>query len=101
MLFKTESAHEESPTTVGSGPTPCRTQEFLGDSAGRVRALRLVDVEGPAAKFAPMPGTEREIPAELVTLAMGFLGPEHEGMLEQSRCDVRRARQRPSGTGRT
>ena len=40
-------------------------------------------VEGPASGFKPIPGTEREIPAELVTLAMGFLGPQKEGLLEQ------------------
>jgi glutamate synthase (NADPH) small chain len=83
MLFKTESAHEELVTAGGSRAYAVSTLEFLADSTGRVRALRLVDVEGPSAKFAPIPGTEREIPAELVTLAMGFLGPEHPGMLEQ------------------
>jgi glutamate synthase (NADPH/NADH) small chain len=59
------------------------TQEFIGDENGRVTALRLVDVEGPATGFKPIPGTEREIPAELVTLAMGFVGPQREGLLEQ------------------
>jgi glutamate synthase (NADPH/NADH) small chain len=45
-----------------------------------VRALRLVEVD---AAFQPVPGTEREIPAQLVLLAMGFLGPEPEGLLAQ------------------
>jgi glutamate synthase (NADPH/NADH) small chain len=57
------------------------TTEFLGDADGNVRALRLVEVEGPQAGFKPIPGTEREIPAELVTLSMGFLGPEKGALL--------------------
>jgi glutamate synthase (NADPH) small chain len=83
MLFKTESAHEELATAGGERAYAVSTQEFLADDDGRVRALRLVDVEGPSAGFAPIEGTEREIPAELVALAMGFLGPEREGMLDQ------------------
>jgi glutamate synthase (NADPH) small chain len=83
MLFKMESAHEELGDLGGERAYAVNTQEFLGDEHGRVRALRLVDVEGPATGFAPIPGTEREIPAELVTLAMGFLGPKREGLLDQ------------------
>ena len=55
MLLKTESAHEELATAGGTRAYAVSTKEFLADSAGRVRALRLVDVEGPAAKFAPIP----------------------------------------------
>jgi glutamate synthase (NADPH) small chain len=83
MLFKTESAHEELHDTGGERAYAVSTQEFLGDGDGRVRALRLVGVEGPGSGFTPIPGTEREIPAELVTLALGFLGPQREGLLEQ------------------
>ena len=56
------------------------TQEFLGDGEGRVRGLRLVEVD---AAFQPVPGTEREIPAQLVLLAMGFTGPERAGLVDQ------------------
>jgi glutamate synthase (NADPH/NADH) small chain len=83
MLFKVESAHEELQDLGGERAYAVSTQEFIGDENGRVTALRLVDVEGPATGFKPIPGTEREIPAELVTLAMGFVGPQREGLLEQ------------------
>ena len=57
-------------------------EEFLGDDEGRVRALRLVDVEFKDGRFAEIEGTEREIPAELVLFAMGFVGPEKGPLLE-------------------
>ncbi|WP_405151578.1 glutamate synthase subunit beta [Sphaerisporangium sp. NBC_01403] len=81
MLFKMESAHEELEDGGGTRVYAASTTEFVADDQGRVRALRLVDVEGPAAGFRPIPGTEREVPAELVTLAMGFLGPEKGALL--------------------
>ncbi len=83
MLFKMESAHEELRDMGGERAYAISTQEFVGDANGRLTALRLVDVEGPGTGFTPIPGTEREIPAELVTLAMGFLGPQREGLLDQ------------------
>ncbi|NDU76562.1 glutamate synthase small subunit [Actinomadura sp. DSM 109109] len=83
MLFKVESAHEELADMGGDRVYAVSTTEFLGDADGNVRALRLVEVGGPQTGFAPVEGTEREIPAELVTLAMGFLGPQREGLLEQ------------------
>jgi len=83
MLFKMESAHEELADMGGDRVYAVSTSEFVGDEDGNVRALRLVEVEGPASGFKPIPGTEREIPAELITLAMGFLGPEKAGLLEQ------------------
>ncbi len=79
MIFRVSSAHEESGERVYS----VSTQEFLGDEDGNVRALRLVDVEFKDGKFNEIAGTEREIPAELVLFAMGFTGPEKEGLVEQ------------------
>ncbi len=76
MTFRVSSAHEEG----GDRVYAVSTQEFLGDDDGRVRALKLVEVD---AKFQPVDGTEREIPADLVLLAMGFTGPEQEGLVEQ------------------
>jgi glutamate synthase (NADPH/NADH) small chain len=76
MTFRVSAAHEEA----GERVYAVSTQEFVGDESGRVRALRLVDVD---ASFQPVAGTEREIPAELVLLAMGFTGPEQPGLLEQ------------------
>ncbi|GAB3033613.1 dihydropyrimidine dehydrogenase subunit A [Nocardioides flavus (ex Wang et al. 2016)] len=76
MTFKVSSAHEEG----GERVYAVSTQEFLGDDAGNVAALRLVEVD---ASFQPVEGTEREIPAQLVLLAMGFVGPEKPGLIEQ------------------
>ncbi len=81
MTFRVSSAHEEA----GDRVYAVSTQEFLGDGSGRVRALRLVEVD---ASFQPVAGSEREIPAGLVLLAMGFTGPERTGLLEQLGVDL-------------
>jgi len=77
MVYRVSSAHEEG----GDRVYAVSTQEFLGDSSGRVRALRLVEVGPPDSGFAPVPGTERELPCELALLAMGFTGAERAGLL--------------------
>jgi glutamate synthase (NADPH) small chain len=79
MIFRVSSAHEEG----GDRKYAVSTQEFLGDDEGRLRALRLVQVTFENGRFEPVPGTEEEIPAELVLMAMGFVGPERDGLLEQ------------------
>ncbi|GII90379.1 glutamate synthase subunit beta [Sinosporangium siamense] len=81
ILFKMESAHEELADGGGDRVYAVSTTEFTGDAEGNVTGLRLVEVEGPQAGFRPIPGTEREIPADLVTLSMGFVGPEKPGLL--------------------
>jgi glutamate synthase (NADPH) small chain len=81
MIFRVSSAHEEG----GERMYAASTQEFLGDEDGRVRALKVVDVD---ASFQPVPGSEREIPADLVLFAMGFVGPERAGLLEQLGVDL-------------
>ncbi|GHG11729.1 MULTISPECIES: glutamate synthase subunit beta [Amycolatopsis] len=78
MIYRVSSAHEEG----GERLYAVNTQEFLGDDAGRVRALKLVEVRNEGGKFVPVEGTERELPAQLVLLAMGFLGPQKQGLLE-------------------
>jgi glutamate synthase (NADPH/NADH) small chain len=78
MIYRVSSAHEEG----GDRVYAVSTQEFLGDEAGRVRALRLVEVRSAGRGFEPVPGTEREIPCDLVLLAMGFTGAEREGLLD-------------------
>ncbi|HYZ55816.1 MAG TPA: glutamate synthase subunit beta, partial [Streptosporangiaceae bacterium] len=72
MIFRTSSAHEEG----GERVYAVSTQEFTGDGEGRVRTLRLVEVAFSGGRFEPVPGTERELPADLVLLAMGFTGAE-------------------------
>jgi glutamate synthase (NADPH/NADH) small chain len=79
MIYRVSSAHEEGGERLYS----VNTQEFLGDTSGRVRALRLIEVRNEGGKFVPVPGTERELPAQLVLLAMGFVGPEKAGLLEE------------------
>jgi len=84
MTFRVSSAHEEATETDrGSRLYAVSTQEFLGDEHGHVRALRLVDVQLEGGKLVEIEGTEREIPADLVLFAMGFVGPERAGLLEQ------------------
>jgi glutamate synthase (NADPH/NADH) small chain len=78
MIYRVSSAHEEG----GERLYAVNTQEFLGDSDGRVRALKLVEVRNEGGKFVPVPGSERELPAQLVLLAMGFLGPQKKGLIE-------------------
>ncbi|MGE5285822.1 MAG: glutamate synthase subunit beta [Micromonosporaceae bacterium] len=84
MIYRVSSAHEEGGERVYS----VSTQEFVGGPAGdgaggpaRVRGLRLIDVELSGGRFVPVEGTEKEIPCELVLLAMGFTGPERGPLL--------------------
>jgi glutamate synthase (NADPH) small chain len=79
MLFRVAGAHEEG----GERVYAVNTKQILGDELGRVRALQLVEVEPGDQGFAEVEGTEREIPAQLVLLAMGFLGPQTKGVVEQ------------------
>jgi glutamate synthase (NADPH) small chain len=84
MLFRVSSAHEEA----GDRVYAVSTQQFLGDEEGRVRALRLVDVVFEGGRPVEVAGTEREIPADLVLLAMGFTGPQTAGLVDQLGCDL-------------
>ncbi|WP_243060236.1 glutamate synthase subunit beta [Nocardioides sp. SR21] len=84
MIFRVSSAHEEA----GDRVYGVSTKEFLGDENGNVRALRLVDVVFEGGRLTEIEGTEREIPAELVLFAMGFLGPEKAGLVEQLGVDL-------------
>ena len=78
MVYRVSSAHEEG----GERMFSVNTTEFVGDEDGKLRALRLVEVSRDASgKFVPVSGTEKEIPAELVLLAMGFVGPEKGKLL--------------------
>ncbi|MDQ1485332.1 MAG: glutamate synthase small chain, partial [Actinomycetota bacterium] len=72
LMMRTSSAHEEG----GERKFAVNTEEFLGDDAGHVRALRLVEVRMVDGRFEAISGTEFELPAQLVLLAMGFVGPE-------------------------
>ena len=78
-LFRVAGAHEEG----GERVFAVSTKQILCDDLGRVRALHLVEVTQGPGGFTEVAGTEREIPAQLVLLAMGFLGPQGSGVVEQ------------------
>ncbi|SDC26285.1 glutamate synthase subunit beta [Actinokineospora iranica] len=84
MLYRVSSAHEEGGERVYS----VSTTEFLGDDDGNVRALRLTEVVMENGRFAPVEGSARDIPADLVTLAMGFVGPEKGALLTDLGVDL-------------
>ena len=59
------------------------TEEFLGDGYGKLRAIKLVETQFKDGKFEKVPGSEQELKADLVFLAMGFVGPEKSVLLQQ------------------
>jgi glutamate synthase (NADPH/NADH) small chain len=79
LIYRTSSAHEEG----GERVYAVSTTRFLGDDRGRVSALELVEVAMVEGRFEPVEGTTRQIPAQLVLLAMGFTGPQQAGLIEQ------------------
>ena len=79
LMLRTSSAHEEGGERLFS----VNTVQFLGDEDGVVSGLELVDVELVDGRFVPVEGSARVLPAQLVLLAMGFTGPQQEGLLEQ------------------
>ena len=79
MMFRTSSAHEEGGERVFS----VNTRAFLGDDDGRVRALQAHEVEFVDGRFQEVEGSDFELETDLVLLAMGFTGPEQEGLLDQ------------------
>ena len=82
-VFRVSPAHEEGGERLYS----LATQRFTGDAGGRVTTLHAVEMQtvttdtGPT--FQPVAGTEFEMNADLVLLAMGFVGPERRGMLDE------------------
>jgi glutamate synthase (NADPH/NADH) small chain len=89
MLLKTTSSHEEGVQRHWA----IATKEFIGEN-GNLKALKVVDLEwkfteeNKPAKFVEIPGSETEIPCELALLAMGFVHPQHEGLLDQLKIDL-------------
>jgi glutamate synthase (NADPH/NADH) small chain len=82
-IFRTSSAHEEG----GERVYAVSTQRFVGDAQGRVTQLQGVSVEmvrdGGRIDFKPVAGTEFTLDADLVLLAMGFVGPERAGPIQE------------------
>jgi len=84
MTLKTSSSHEEGADRHWA----IATKEFIGDDKGNLKALRTVRLEwstegGRPAQFAEVPGSERDLPCELALLAMGFVHPQHQGLLKE------------------
>ncbi len=85
MTLKVTSSHEEGAHRQWA----IATKEFIGDENGNLRAVKVVDLEwkleqdGRAAHFEEIRDSERELPCELALLAMGFVHPQHEGLLNE------------------
>jgi len=84
MIFRVSSAHEELDNRIFS----VSTQEFLGDGNGNLCAMKIVETKLKDGKFEMVQGSEREIPADFVFLAMGFTGPEQSPLLTQLEVEV-------------
>ncbi len=85
MTLKTSSSHEEGAERFWA----IATKEFIGDENNELKALKIVNLEwrfaeqGRPAHFEEVAGSEREISCELALLAMGFVHPQHEGLIEE------------------
>ena len=83
MVYRVSSAHEEGGERIYS----VNTERFLDDGNGRVRALLVHEVEMKDGQFQKVEGTERELPADFVFLALGFVGPEKGSWLDRLGVD--------------
>jgi glutamate synthase (NADPH) small chain len=85
MTLKTTSSHEEGADRKWA----IATKEFIGDENGYLKAVKIVELEwkssedGKPSSFVEREGSERVIPCELALLAMGFINPQYNGLLEQ------------------
>jgi glutamate synthase (NADPH/NADH) small chain len=79
LVYRVSSAHEEGGERVFS----VNTERFLDDGQGNVRALLIHEVEMKNGKFEKVPGSDQELAADLVFLALGFVGPEKGSWLDQ------------------
>ncbi len=89
-VYRLDYGQEEAVAVFGRDPRAysIMTKRFLGDENGHLRGVQTVEVSlqkgsngGPGLR--EVPGTEREWPAQMVLLALGFLGPETDGLLSQ------------------
>jgi glutamate synthase (NADPH/NADH) small chain len=78
MVYSVSSAHEEGGERLFS----VNTERFVDDGDGNVRALVIHEVAMVDGRFEKVPGTERELAADFVFLALGFVGPEKDHWLD-------------------
>jgi glutamate synthase (NADPH/NADH) small chain len=83
LQFRVSSAHEEGGERVFS----VNTEEFCGED-GRVKSLKVHEVEMKAGRFEKVEGSDFELEADLVLLAMGFVGPEKGGLLTELNVEL-------------
>ena len=79
LVYRTSSAHEEGGRRLFS----VTTDRFIGDNQNSVRALEICEVKFESGSFVKIPDSQRELPADLVLLALGFIGPEKAPWLDQ------------------
>ncbi len=84
MVYRVSSAHEEAGDRLYS----ISTEEFIGDGKGNLRALKIVETELVNGKFEKVAGSERELEADLVFLAMGFTGPEQNRLVKELEVEI-------------
>lgn len=79
-IFRVDYGHQEAEHVQGEDPRvySISSLNFVGDEDGNLTGVRTIDVEMVDGQFRNIEGSERDWPADLVLLAMGFLGPEHE-----------------------
>ena len=78
FVFRTSSAHEEG----GERLFAVSTEKFVGDDSGNVRGMVISDAKFENGRFVSIDGTQRELQADLVLLALGFVGAEKASWLE-------------------
>ncbi len=84
LILRTSAAHEEGGERIYS----VSTKAFTGDDDGRVSALVIEEMMFGDKGFESVPGTEKTVRADLVLLALGFVGPEQEGVVRALGCDL-------------
>ncbi|MCU0390686.1 MAG: glutamate synthase subunit beta [Thermoflexibacter sp.] len=88
MMLRTSTSHEEGCERRWA----IQTKEFVGDEQGNLKGLKLVEIEWKLENgrmtFIEIPNTEREIPCDLALLAMGFISPQQEGILNDLEIEI-------------